>query len=267
MREIGFATQIEASPDVAAKTIQAAVEQSDLQWAQFLIGKADWWSRLMRHCLVLVANHYSEERLLKYRGRDGWEHVADFQGAQLMDEVDVRVSPASLVTLTRAQIRDMLQWIATNFPNQLSMQDALIALQTGSMDKLVESYWLDLSRVNTVIEKIRDGSVMSMPTRGSTNPLTGQPGDPIPGYMPSEQDNLDIWEHVISNWMKTPDYAEHDPAMQEIGQQVWDGIQQLKAMKAQREAMQQTAMAEQMGMTNAVKPAQPKPLPSQPAPQ
>lgn len=222
----------------------------------------------MRHCLVLVANHYSEERLLKYRGRDGWEHVADFQGAQLMDEVDVRVSPASLVTLTRAQIRDMLQWIATNFPNQLSMQDALIALQTGSMDKLVESYWLDLSRVNTVIEKIRDGSVMSMPTRGSTNPLTGQPSsDPIPGYMPSEQDNLQIWEHVISNWFKTPDFGEQDPAMQEVGQQVWDGIQQLKAMKAQREAMQQTQMAEQMGMSNAVKPAQPKPLPSQPAPQ
>jgi hypothetical protein len=275
MREIGFATQIEAAPDVAAKSIQAAVEQSDLQWAQFLIGKADWWSRLMRHCLVLVARHYTEERLLAFRGRDGWEHVQDFEGAQLMDEVDVRVNPSSLVTLTRAQVRDMLQWIATTFPGWLNPQDALVALQTGSLDRLVVSFWLDMSRVNTVIEKIRDGTVMDMPTRGSTDPVTKQPivdpqtGQPMPypGYMPDEQDDLKVWERVWSDWMKTDDYAQQPPANQEIARQVWDGIQALKNAKAMQDAQMQTAMAEQQGLSNATRGPQPKPLPSQPAPQ
>jgi hypothetical protein len=275
MREIGFATQIEASPDVAAKTIQAAVEQSDLQWAQFLIGKADWWSRLMRHCLVIVAANYSEPRLLQFRGRDGWEHVSDFEGAQLMDEIDVRVSPASLVTLTRAQVRDMLQWIATTFPGWLDPQEALIALQTGSLDRLVASFWLDLARVNTVIEKIRDGTVMDMPTRGSTDPVTKQPivdpqtGQPMPypGYMPDEQDDLKIWERVWSDWSKTDDYAQQPPQNQEIARQVWDGIQALKQAKVMQDAMMQSQMAEQQGLSNATKGPQPKPMPSQPAPQ
>lgn len=274
MQEIGFDNQIEASPDVAARTVQAVVEQSAQQWATFLIGKAEWWSRLMRHCLLLVANHYSEERLLKFRGRDGWEHIQDFEGAALMDEIDVRVSPASLVTLTRAQVRDMLQWIATTFPGWLNPQDALAALQTGSLDRLLASYWLDVARANTVIQKIRDGTVMDMPDRGSRDPITKQPiqdpatGEqmPYPGYMPDEQDNLHIWERVFSDWMKTDDYSEQPPEAQEITRQIWDAIQGLKDAQAMHEAMLQTQTAEQMGMTNATKPAQPKPLPSQPAP-
>jgi hypothetical protein len=172
MLEIGFGTQLDAAPDVAARTIQAVQQQADLQWAQFLINKADWWSRLLHHCLLLVSCHYTEPRLLKFRGRDGWEHIKDFEGAQLMGEIDVRVNAASLATLTRSQVRDMLDWIATRFPGWLNPQDALAALDTGSLDRLMASYWLDMARANTVIQKIRDGTVMSMPTRGTVDPVT-----------------------------------------------------------------------------------------------
>jgi hypothetical protein len=85
---------------------------------------------------------------------------------------------------------------------------------------------------------------------------------PYPGYMPDEQDNLHIWERVFADWMKTDDYAEQPPQNQEIARQVWDGIQALKDAAAQRDAMLQTATAMQMGMQNATKPTQPKPLPS-----
>lgn len=274
MHEIGFDTQIQADPNVAARTVQAVLSQSDAQWAQFLVGKADWWSRLMHHILLLTAANYTEPRLMKYRGRDGWENIHDFEGAQLMDEVDVRVNPASLVALTRAQVRDMLDWIVRNFPGWLNPQDALAALDTGSLDRLMASYWLDMARASTVISRIRDGSVTNMPTRGSTSPVTKQPivdpqtGEPMPypGYMPDEQDNLQIWERVFSDWMKTDDYASLPEPMQAIARQVWDAIQALKAAKAQREAMQQTAAAEAAGMKNAAGPPQAKPMPSPPRP-
>lgn len=272
MQQMGFDNAIEASPDVAARTVQAVVEQSQQQWAQFLLGKAEWWSRLMRHCLLLVVNHYSEERKLKYQGRDGWEHIQDFDAASMMDEVDVRVKPASLVTLTRAQVRDMLDWIVTRFPNWLNPQDALAALETGSLDRIMASYWLDLARVNTVIQKIRDGTVMEMPPRGDTDPLTGQPildpqtGQPMPypGYLPDDQDNLQIWERVFSDWMKTDDYGRQDQQAQGIARQIWNAIQQLQTAQAQRQAAQTDALAQQIGSENAAKPAQPKPLPSMP---
>jgi hypothetical protein len=137
------------------------------------------------------------------------------------------------------------------------------------------SYWLDVARANTVIQKIRDGTVMSMPTRGTVDPVNKQPivdpqtGEqmPYPGYMPDEQDNLQIWERVFSDWMKTDDYADQPAAAQEVARQVWDAIQALKAAKAQRDAAQQNAMAEAAGLANAAN-GQPaaKPMPSQPAP-
>jgi hypothetical protein len=273
MREIGFSTQLDAGPNVAARTVQAVVEQSALQWAQFLVSKADWWSRLMRHCLVLASCHYSEPRLMTFRGRDGWEHVQDFEGAQLMDEVDVRVFPHSLVSLTRDGVRDQLDWIATRFPGFLSPQEALAALQAGSIDRISQSYWLDVARANNAVQKIRDGSSMDMPVGGSSNPLTGQPeigedGQPvgIPMWMPGEQDNLQIWERVFGDWMKTDDYAAQTPEAQEQGRLVWNAIQALKTVKAQREAQQQNAMAEQLGMKNAAKPGDVKPLPDLPGP-
>lgn len=272
--EIGFAQQIQANPNVAARTVQAVLEQSQLQWAAYLNAQADWWSRLMRHCLLLVTCHYSEPRMLEFKGRDGWEHISDFEGAQLMDEVDVRVSAHSLVAVTRDGVRDQLNWLAQTFPGWLQPQDALASLQSGSLDRLTQSYWLDVARANTVIQKIRDGTVMDMPSRGSSDPVTGQPQiDPqtgqsleIPGYMPSDQDNLEIWEKVFADWMKTDDYANQAPPAQAVAQQVWDGIQRLKAAKAQRAAAQQNAMAEQLGMQNAARPATPKPLPSLPSP-
>lgn len=273
LREIGFATQLDAAPNVAARTVQAVVEQSQLQWAQFLVSKAEWWSRLMRHCLVLVTCHYTEPRLMTFKGRDGWEHIPDFQGASLMDEVDVRVFPHSLVTLTRDGVRDQLDWLIQRFPGFLTPQETLAALQAGSIDRITQTYWLDLARANNAVQKIRDGSASQMPTAGTINPLTGrtevnpdtgQP-DEIPMWMPSEQDNLDVWERVFGDWMKTDDFAQASSLAQQQARAVWDAIQSLKTVKAQRDAAQQNAMAAQIGLQNAATPPATKPLPSLPA--
>jgi hypothetical protein len=273
MRAIAADEEIQATSNVAARTVQAVIEQAQARWQTFLGGLAEWDAGLMRHCLMLCARYYTEPRLLEIRGRDGWEPIPDFQGSDLMGEVDVRVMPTSLVPFTRQGVQDQLTWIAQTFPGWLNPQDALAALQAGSLDRLTQSYWLDVSRANTVIQKIRDRTVLDMPARGQTDPQTGQPlvdpqtGQPmeVPGYMPSDQDNLQIWERVFSDWMKTDDYARVGPEGQTIAQDIWDGIQSLKQMQAQRQMALQTQMAEQQGLTNAAKPQAGKPMPSQPA--
>ena len=274
MRAIAADEELQAAPNVAARTVQAVLEESRARWQTFLGSLADWDAGVMRHCLMLCARYYTEPRLLEIRGRDGWEPIPDFKGADLMGEVDVRLMASSLVPYTRQGVQDQLSWIAQTFPGWLNPQDALAALQAGSLDRLSQSYWLDQGRANTIIQKIRDGTVLDMPSRGQTDPTTGQPmvdpvsGQPmeVPGYMPSDQDNLQIWERVFADWMKTDDYTRVGPEGQTIAQDVWDGIQALKMMQAQRQAALQTQMAEQQGLANAAKPqAGGKPMPSQPA--
>jgi hypothetical protein len=128
--EIGFDTQLDAAPDVAARTIQAVVEQADLQWAQFLIHKADWWSpadaplpaaRVLPLHRAPAAEVPRPRRVGAHQGLRG--RAADGRGRRSRQ-------PASLATLTRSQVRDMLDWIATRFPGWLNPQDALAALQT-----------------------------------------------------------------------------------------------------------------------------------------
>jgi hypothetical protein len=178
MRLLASDDQSEAQADltnVAAKTLQQVIEESLNRWDGFRQEMAEWDSVIMRHALLLCARHYSEPRLLKIKGRDGWERIPDFQGAQLMSEVDVRVFPDSLIPQTRQGVQDQLTWINANFPGWLQPQDALAAIQEGSVDRLVESYWLDVARANDVIQRLRDGTFMDMPVRSSTDPVTNQP--------------------------------------------------------------------------------------------
>jgi hypothetical protein len=257
--------------NVAAKTLQQVLEQSMSRWDAFRAHLAETDSRVMRHCLLLCARHYTEPRVLKIKGRDGWEHYGDFQGADLMSETDVRVFPDSLVPQTRQGVQDQLTWVNANFPGWLQPQDALGAIQEGSMDRLMESYWLDKGRANSVVQAIRNGTAMEIPSRSAVNPLTGQPeldpsngqSMPVPGYMPDDSDNLDVWEKVFADWMKTEDFGRQPDEAQAQARQVWDAIKALKQSKAIQDAQMQQQMAAGLGMANAAAP-QEKGMPSLP---
>jgi hypothetical protein len=175
MRDVAAHQEIQADPNVAARTVQAVIEQSALRWQSFIADLAEWWAGLMRHCLFLTANHYTEPRLLSIKGRFGAERIEDFTGAQLMGQVDVTVLPGSIESRSRQQVMNELQWIVTNFPGYLTPQAAIAALHGGTAEKLIESYELDVARANRIIEKVRDGSVMEMPGRLDKDPQTGQP--------------------------------------------------------------------------------------------
>lgn len=261
MREIAGDEQIDAAPDVAARTVQQVIEQSQARWAYFLAALAEWDSQIMRHCLTLVQLHYTEPRLLKIKGRMGPERLPDFQGADLMGQVDVRVNPRSLEVQSQKQVVDRTLAFADR--GWLSPQAAMGIINGGTAEKLGESYELDVAKANQVIAKIRDGSVMQIPNRLETNPVTGQLEE-IPGWMPRDGiDNTEIWKAVLSDWMKTEDWDRLPPQQQEVGNLIFKGLLQIEALEQARMMAAQTAQAEQQGMNNAAKEQQAKPSPDQ----
>ncbi len=268
MQYVGFDNQLAADANVAARTVTAVIEQTEAKWSAFLGGLADWHARVMRHSLVLVRNHYSEERVIAIRGRFGPDAIHNFTGAQLMDQVDVRVLPGSLDFMTKDKLVERVfayadrQWITG--------QQAMLAIDAGTSDVLVQSMELDIARIDRIIRKIRDGSVMDMPTRQETetDPVTGQQRPiEVPSWMPLDHvDNLKVWHERLSDWMKTDDYDSLPPDRQAPAKWIMQGIEQVQQQQAQRAMEQQNAQAEQLGMSNAAKPQQAKPMPDQSKP-
>jgi hypothetical protein len=88
----------------AGKAIQALLERDASRAGMFLNHLAEWHSQVMHDCLVLVQRHYTEPRLIQIKGDFGWESQSDFRGAQLRNQVDVRVFADSIEPRTRQSI-------------------------------------------------------------------------------------------------------------------------------------------------------------------
>jgi hypothetical protein len=80
MRAIAADIDVQPDPNLAAKTANAAIEQSQARWQSFLGDLAEFHSRLMRHCLMLVARNYDEQRQIEIRGQYGWQPMKAFAG-------------------------------------------------------------------------------------------------------------------------------------------------------------------------------------------
>jgi hypothetical protein len=278
MQMVGSFQDIQADANVAARTGQLAIEQSHARWQTFLGDLAEWHSRLMRHCLLLTSRYYTEPRLLAIRGRMGWESIKDFRGSHLLGQTNVRVFPGSLEYLSRAQVTARAQYYASM--GWISGTQTMEAIESGDLGPVTEAYEDDKARINRIIQRIRDGSIMQMPTRTqevpaidpttgapAVDPLTGQPRtieQDVPAWMPDEYDTLPVWEEQLALWLKSDDFERSPPEAQGIGKMMWQGLQQLKASKAAQDARQQQQMAQSLGMGNAAAPQGPPALPSLP---
>lgn len=298
MRFVASDTDVEAAPNVATGSINAVIQQAANRWSQFRGDVAEWDSKIMRRCLMLVQEHYTEERILKVRGRFGWEPQATFYGADIMGQVDVTVNPASVETQSRAAMLQTLAWIQANFPGYVRPEVAIeIALHGVAIESVIESFEFDKARANEIIQKIRDGSIMDMPTRTETNPQTGMPmtepvideatGRPIlsgevdpttgrplpvmrlkeiPGWMPRPFDNAEVQMWVFSQWLKTPDASKLPPELYAAAMHIFDAFRMLQDTQAAAAVQAQNAAAEQAGMTNAARPTPEKSMPNSPSP-
>lgn len=279
------ASQIESGKEAQVYDAQAAGRKQ-----AFLADLADWYSRVMHDCLVQTQNHYTEPRLLQIRGRFGPESIEDFQGAQLRNQVDIRVQPDSIEPRTKQAIEQRVMGYAQL--GWVNPEQAMAAINAGTAEGLIDSYELAYARVNRVIQRIKDGSFMAMgnrpvlsseehyvPAPPVIDPLTGEEipaldefGQPqmvlateVPEWMPRPFDNIRVHKQQMEDWMQTSDWDDLDAGGKEAGNLYYQALLDLEAQQAKREAMMQQEQAAGLGMANAAKPQAPSPLPSLPA--
>jgi hypothetical protein len=271
MRSVSADEDFNADPNVAAATIGAVNVQAQSRWEKFMTRVEEWDSRVMRHCLLLVARHYTEPRLLSIRGRWGQpQRIPDFLGDDLFGQTDIRVTPGSTTAKSRQQIQQELAWIQANWPGYLTPEVAIAALHNGTAEDLIRSADLDMSRVNGVIQDIIDGTVLDRPEWPQqiqvTDPQTGMPVTQtmmVPTFMPTENDSIPIWKTMFGDWMKTTEFERLPPPMQDMANKVWQAIIGQEARKADQAVQAQQAQAMANGEQNAAK-ATVKGVPSQP---
>lgn len=270
----GEMARIAAQNDVpeqieSAKAIGAIIERDSNRRQSFIANLAEVYSNLMHDCLVLVSKHYTEPRLLKVKGRNDWARIADFRGAKLRNQVDVRVAPESIERRSRQAIRDEVLYYAN--AGWISGPAAMHAISTNSADKLIEDVNLDVARANRVVVALEEGaeSLYSQPEtitgidRDGTK--TGVPGGLItaPAWMPRESDNIPVWKSVMENFFKTESFERMEPKLQESAHRIYDELLNIEQQEQMEQMMQQDAAAEAQGMQNASKPQGPKALPDQ----
>jgi hypothetical protein len=257
----------------SAKGIQFVLEKDSSRRATFYKNLAKFHARLARHCLYLVQRHYTEPRLLKIRGEQGIEPIADFLGAELLGEVDVRVSAGSLEPRTRESIEAKILAFADR--GWVSPHEAMAAINSGTAEALVQSYEKDIARANLIIQKCKEGPkvLFSTPPRRpffgedpGIDEKTGQAREFIPGWMPRPFDNIAVQKDMIADFMKGTEYDDFDPPTQEAINAVYDSFLQLEAQQQAQAAAAQMEQAESLGTANAARPTTPPPTPDQAAP-
>jgi len=284
-REIGsiaLDTQVPASVE-SGKAMSTIFQKDALAWQDFIEDLAKVHARFMRDALCLVQLYYTEDRLVKFRGRTGWEAISDFKGADLRGQTDVRVSAGSLEPLTRPAIEQRIMNLAQMFPGHFPPEVIISALSSADPDRLNESYEEDEARVNFIIAQIRSGQFWDLPPRkafpGEEAPRlddeTGEPaidefGNPImetelPGWMPRPFDGIPVHKMRLETFMKSDEWNHLEEEAQQACMVYYDALLRLEAQNAQRQAALQSAQAEQLGMQNAAKPQGPKPMPSMPS--
>ena len=274
--------QISSNIEAGSAISQLIARDSNAR-GSFLRQVEDWHSNLMRHCLYLVAQYYTTERDLAIVGDFAPADILHgFQGAQMMDQTQVRVRAGSLDPMTREQVwtqATQLLQLGTINPEQFFQ-----VTKDGTLDSLGDAFQRDRARAFLIIRKIKEGpeSLFSMPPEykelpAPPDPMTGMaPVDPatgmpamqateVPGWMPRDVDNVRVQKDVFAQWMKSTDWLTLEDGMREAARLYWMALDQLEQEANMKAQQQMTAQAQGLGEANAAKPSF-SPMPSLPNP-
>jgi hypothetical protein len=256
-----LAADIDVQPDanVAARTANVAVTQAKSRWDSFLGDAEEFDSRMMRHCLCLVARYYSEQRVIDIRGRYGWEPPVAFTGADLRSQVNVRVLPGSIQSKSRAQTMADIQFMQQNFPGALSAEAAWAALHGGSAEGLLRSYQLDIAKANDVVQRLKGGPAAAEAFGWRQDLDFGDPalGYMVPAWTPRKVDNVAIWKQVVGDFMKTDFYGRLPAETQHLYDTVFDALDMQEQQRKAQLMAQEQGVAAQLGQANAAAPQSP----------
>jgi hypothetical protein len=248
-----IASQNDTPADASGRALSVLIERDNAARQAFVQRLAEFHSRLMRHCLTLVAQHYSEPRLIHINGRFGPESIKDFTGAQLRSQVDVTVFPESIEPRTRQALEQRVMAYADR--GWVQPEKAMAAIEQGTAADVVDSYELDVARANRVIQRILAGPEVFL-----AEPLQAGPdGTDVPSWMPRAGiDNLAVHRSIFQDFAKTQEFELAADAVREAILLYLQGLDWLEAQEQQKAMMQQAMQAQQLGMTNAAKPQSPQ---------
>lgn len=254
-----IAAQNAMPQDASGKALQVLIERDANARQAFVARLAEFHSRLMRSCLALVAQRYTEPRLVKVNGMFGPDSIEDFKGSDLRSQVDVLVLPESIEPRTRQALEQRVMAYAQL--GWISGEKAMDAIEKGTAADIVDSYMLDVSRCHRLLRKIMAGPEVFL----NEPPVPGPDGLPSASWMPRPQDAIPVHRTIFADFSKTVEYEQSEPAVQEAVNLYLQALDMLEQAKAAQMALQQTQMAESLGMSNAAKPSTASPLPSQAA--
>lgn len=253
-----IASQNDTPADASGRALSLLIERDNSARQAFIQRLAEFHSRLMRHCLTLVSQHYSEPRLIKINGKFGPESIQDFTGSQLRSQVDVTVFPESIEPRTRQALEQRVMAYADR--GWVPPEKAMAAIEQGTAADLVDSYELDVARAHRVIQKILAG-----PQAFLGEPLQpGPDGSDVPSWMPRAGiDNLAVHRSIFQDFAKTQEFELAIDAVREAVLLYLQGLDWLEEQEQQKAMMQQAMAAQQLGMANAARPQDGKPMPDQ----
>lgn len=236
----------------AGKAIQDLLERDQRARASFLQELASFHASLMHHCLTLVQRHYSEDRLLKIQGRFGLELIEGFKGADLHNEVDVRVFPGSLEPKTKtAQQQQIMNYADRGW---ITPQQAMAAINGGTAENLAQGYELQVDLAQRRIQQI----LALAGTLDPDSPPDAYAKADIPEAQPS--DDHEIHRDVIHQYQATVDYERQPDAVKQVLTLLDQQHEMLQAQAVAQQAQAQMEQAQGLGMSNAAKnPGPPKP--------
>lgn len=232
--ELGFVAHENQIPSQveSGKAIEGLQQKDAVAWQDFLEDLAGVHALFGRDALCLAQLHYTEERLMQFRGRTGWEAISDFKGADIRGQKDVRVQQGSLESRTRGEAEKQIMDLAGPaglFPNRFPPEIIMRAISMGDIDILNEAYEEDEARCNFIISQIRSGGFWDLPDRPvfpgeeapKLDPATGQPiwieppteevppeedveGNPVPGTGAEGSEGRPVMETMLPGWMPRP---------------------------------------------------------------
>lgn len=218
-------------------------EQS-YRW-MLLSNLADFYQSMGKHLLYLVAKHYTEERLLVVNGRFGVDTINDFVGSTLDGQIAaIRVAETSIEPRSREAQEAKIMLFADK--QWITPERAMSALQGGLAEAVIDDFELDIARVHRQIQQLlllADEAVVSQ---------MQDPSALIPEAKP--YDNHPVFVDVIKGWMKTVDFEQQHPLIQEAALNWLQMHQMLDQQQKMEQAQQTSLMAQSQGQDNAAKP-------------
>lgn len=238
-----------------AAGLNLLLEQSNSKFSPQFMSNEKFIERCQGAKLRLIRKYYKETRpnlvqYLKQMNKDNLEvEIIDFTGADLRDNITVRIEAGSSIPKSKAFEQEMLKQLA-----QFGLFGPIDPMSNPiGNEEFLEKFGLSPihTELNADVKRARwINSVLTAVNRGQI------PMEKVPPIMPF--DNLQIHLKVLTDEMKRPDF--NDPA----------GVFGMRAQQIdsimQQQAMQQQMMQQQM-MANAAPQAQAGPeIPSQPQP-